>query len=108
MYSINNLSHPTENLLDMYLEILAYLDEKTFLSLKISKCLMFFDVNPDKAQKLIGKIYEFGGYHSFEDLKMVLKKFKEHGYGRKGNVLLNLLARMGEISNAQAEELAFR
>ena len=106
MHSLEYVVDPDESLLDMYLDVVSCFKAQTYLHLTITNCLKFFETNADKAKILILKIYELDANTSIEDLKSILSKFNDFGFGRDARTLLNMLTEKGEISNAQKEELA--
>jgi hypothetical protein len=105
MHSLEYVVVPTEDLLDMYLDVVSCFGDQTYLYLTITNCLKFFEANATKTKELIQKIYSLDGYFPIDDLKTILSKFNEFGLGREARILLNMLTEKGEISNVQKEEL---
>lgn len=104
--TIDEVRFPTEDLLDMYIDIAEKYLEKYSVHLDLEKVLIFFDINKEKASKLIESILTFLGVVDIEKVEILISKYKEFNLNREARSLLNMLSTNGMISNKQKEHLA--
>lgn len=105
IHSLEYIVEPTEELLEIYLEVIDSYDDKMSVYIKPNKCLPFFKVNASKAAKLLYEIYDIVAFVNEDDLKLTIGTLKEYNLSREASSLLNMLTEKGKISNAQKEKL---
>ena len=106
LHSIDDLVSPSESVLDMYLEVVDCCSPQNFIYLDYERTLVFFDVNADKANRLIYSLLELDTYIKDEKLQVIISKYKEIGLEREARALLNMLTKKGELSTAEREHMA--
>ena len=106
LHSIEDVSLPTEAILDLYLEVASRCSPKSFFHLDYESVLAFFNINAEKTNQLIYSMLEMDTYIEDEKLRVIISKYKELGLTREARTLLNMLTKKGELSVAEKENLA--
>ena len=106
LHTIEDVKVPTKDLLELYLEAAEKCNKRYCVYANIPKVLSFFEVDTAKAESLICKIFALDGYTKYEDIELVIAKYKEYGLTREASKLLIMLSECGEISNKTKESLA--
>ena len=108
IHSAKDVVFPTEEILDLYIDVTNYLNKKHLYYGKIEKVLKFFDINPDKAFKFLKNFFVFDDFIHQDELCLMLKKYKEVGisdYRQEVYPFLNKLLKDGKINTKEIEEL---
>ena len=106
MHTIEDIITPTEDKLDLYLDVVSYCSPNEYIYLEHKGILPFFDVNAKKTVRLMRSIFECNTYIADESLQLIVRKYKEKNLEREACELLNMLATKGEISSAEKESIA--
>ena len=109
LHSADDVTIPTEALLDLYIDITTSCNKMNWFYINVEKVLKFFEVNPVKAFQFIKNFFMFDDFIHFDELELVLQKYKSFGlsdYREDVYPFLNQLVIDGKINTSQREELA--
>lgn len=105
LHSIDDISEPTEVLLDLYIDVARHCNKSSSIYVQLSNVVVFFEVNKVKTFELISEIVEKVDFIDEDELEDIIKKCAEVGLGTKTRVLLNDLCDNGKISLNIRDEL---
>ena len=109
LHSADDVTIPTEALLDLYIDITTSCSKMNWFYIKVEKVLKFFEVNRIKAFQFTKNFFMFDDFIHFDELELVLQKYKSFGIsGYREDVypFLNQLVIDGKINTSQREALA--